>query len=290
MKEVRQSILVNICKDLNVMEARPPSQIVKIEGSATSGSLTVTSVPSPIDNPLVMGPHYEPDDIKFAWVTQLGKLTSGVCVVGINKGCSTAKKLHDNMYLRRFELHGRFGCATDTYHEEGKLIEKTTYAHVTRAHIDRILATWQAAHQKQMFISAGVDPQSQEAFELAVKGPIRPAGKSVPIIYSLKCVNFVAPDFVLEIECINEEELYLLKLVHELGLDLKSTAMCTRIRQVRFGHFTLDMALLRKHWTLEHILNGINHCKPLTEYQYIQSMSPHLQEANTGSRRPQTKI
>ena len=39
--------------------------------------------------------------------------------------------------------------------------------------------------------------QSQAAFDLAVKGPIRPADPKVPMIYTIKCIDFNPPEFTL---------------------------------------------------------------------------------------------
>ena len=44
---------------------------------------------------------------------------------------------------------------------------------------------------------AGVDVESQEAYELASQGLIRPQEKSPPLIYSIKCVAFDPPNFTL---------------------------------------------------------------------------------------------
>lgn len=43
----------------------------------------------------------------------------------------------------------------------------------------------------------GVDMQSQAAFELAVQGLIRPTETKVPMIYSIKCIYFRPPEFIL---------------------------------------------------------------------------------------------
>lgn len=75
--------------------------------------------------------------------------------------------------------------------------------------------------------------------------------------------SFVNLCLLVEIQCINENEYYLMKLINDIGLTLKSNAVCTKIRQIKFGHFDLQHALLRKHWTLENILNNITVCKEI---------------------------
>lgn len=42
-----------------------------------------------------------------------------------------------------------------------------------------------------------MDIRSQDAFELAIKGITRPANKSIPMLYGIKCVNFDPPDFII---------------------------------------------------------------------------------------------
>lgn len=39
--------------------------------------------------------------------------------------------------------------------------------------------------------------QSQAAYELAVQGLMRPADNNIPMIYSIKCVDFTSPEFTL---------------------------------------------------------------------------------------------
>lgn len=59
----------------------------------------------------------------------------------------------------------------------------------------------------------------------------------------------------------HETQQYLRKIVHEIGLELKSSAVCTQVRRVRDGVFTLDDALLRSQWNLKNIQNAILDCQ-----------------------------
>lgn len=56
---------------------------------------------------------------------------------------------------------------------------------------------------------------------------------------------------------INETEQYFANLIHELGLKLNSVATCSKIRCTKFGPFTLQHALLRKHFGIESVLNNM---------------------------------
>lgn len=55
------------------------------------------------------------------------------------------------------------------------------------------------------------------------------------------------------------------KLVHELGLELRTNATTVKLRRNNYGRFTSNHALLRKHWTPENITENINICKILLD-------------------------
>lgn len=74
-----------------------------------------------------------------------------ISVLGLSDGNRTVKKLHMQRPTRVFRLKGLLGQATDTYFSDGKVVEKATFWHVNRSKLDAVLASIQAAHQKQMF-------------------------------------------------------------------------------------------------------------------------------------------
>lgn len=60
----------------------------------------------------------------------------------------------------------------------------------------------------------------------------------------------------------HETQKELRRLVHEVGLELKSSAVCTQVRRTRDGCFTLAQALLRSHWDLHSIQKAIKDSAP----------------------------
>ncbi|XP_015596873.1 mitochondrial mRNA pseudouridine synthase Trub2 isoform X2 [Cephus cinctus] len=247
---MRSTIQKLLCKELNEMHVRPPTTYVCIEGE-TNKPMTVSTRPSFADNILAAGPRYQEKDIKLFCPIMPGKDTSGVVVTGIGKG---------------------------------KIVEKSTYKHVRRHMIDKICASMQSSHQRKMFEQCGVDMESQAAFELAVQGPIRPATSKVPVLYSIKCIDFESPEFTLEIVCLNEYEDYLKTLIHELGMKLHTTATCTQIQCFQYGLFNVEHALLKKHWKLEHIIHNIQECQTIldnNEYLLHQKSASLLQQTNS---------
>lgn len=285
--DVRRAVIGNLCRDLNEMDVRPPTDYVTIEGSVSNSvELTVKSSPSFADHPLVVGSRYQPQDFKMACGVNLGKYTSGVLLMRVHGGYHKMKKLCHSNQLRTYELRGEFGKASDTHTPLSKIVEKATYRHITVAKLERLLGSIQSAYQVQAFKYAGVPLNSQAAFEMAAKGTVRPADESPTLVYNIRCVELDLPYFTLEVSCIHETENYLLQLVHEIGLHLHSCAICHRVRLVRYGLFNTDLALLRKHWTLENILRNIQDCQPLVAQELLEPHSPHIIDFNEAKQIP----
>ena len=76
--------------------------------------------------------------------------------------------------------------------------------------------------------------------------------------------------YLPEIHCVNEKTAYLMGLIHELGLLMKSTAVCTKMRRIRYGNFTLENALVQPLWNSENIIESINQSRTLLTPQKVQ--------------------
>ncbi len=64
---------------------------------------------------------------------------------------------------------------------------------------------------------------------------------------------------------VNENEDYLLHVVDEIGLRLKNFATTNSISCIRYSSFTVENALLQKHWTLQNILDNMKRCSHILE-------------------------
>ncbi|GLV38022.1 uncharacterized protein CBL_07820 [Carabus blaptoides fortunei] len=257
------------CAELCELRCREPTQYVSIDGDPCT-KLQVRVQDSFADHPLVIGPRYQPSDVRCTWASFLGRQTSGVLVFGVNDGVKTAQRIHQSKPTRSYRISGQFGQATDTFFKDGRIVEKSTFRHVKRVNIDRCVAAMQATHQKQMFELCGVDIQSQAAYELATSGLIRPSNSKTPLLYGIRCVHFESPNFTIEVQCINEYEQYLRALIHEIGVQMHTTAHCTAVQCIRHSHFTLHHALLQKHWTLQHLLDNMSTCRAvLAEHEHL---------------------
>ncbi|XP_050424537.1 pseudouridylate synthase TRUB2, mitochondrial [Adelges cooleyi] len=269
----RHNLLLKLCQDLNDLEVRPPEPRVVITGDTTK-ELQVNVEPSYADNPLVVGPRYQEGDLKCIWTTHLASRISGVCVMGINNGTKMAYHINNKYPTRTYHLSGQLGIMTKNMFIDGKVVEKGRFDFIKRENVDKLMSTIQAASQKKMFELAKVDSQSQTAYNLAAEGLIRPTCNNEPLLYGIKCIKLDLPNFVVEVNIINEYENYLLSLVHEIGLKLRCSATCTAIRCIRYSAFNIEQALLKKHWTLEYVLNNLVKCN--LEYNKLRNLPAFL--------------
>lgn len=275
-KHLRDTVELQLLKGVNAGKPPAPEQRVRfllgpMEGSEEKElTLTATSVPTLTSHPLVCGPAFT--SLKVGVGHRLDAQASGVLVLGVGHGCSLLTDMYSAHLTKDYTVRGLLGKATEDFCEGGPLVEKTTFDHVTREKLDRILAMIQGSHQKALVMYSNVDLQTQEAYEMAVRGLIRPMSKSPMLITGIRCLYFAPPEFLLEVQCMHETQKQLRRLVHEIGLELKSTAVCSQVRRTRDGFFTLDDALLRTQWNLQSIQNAIQAAAPRVAVELEKSL------------------
>lgn len=283
-KNVRDTLEMTLLKELNSLHEHSSQQkmlfLPESSGGCSGVELTkvITSVPSLVDHVLVKGPAYA--YLKIGVGHKLDKMSSGVLVFGFGDGAKLLTVMDENHYTRDYTVFGTFGKATADFSDAGKVVEKTTFDHISREKFERVLAMIQGANQKSLIMHSNVDLKSEEAYDLAVQGQLRPKVKSPPLILALRCLEFSPPDFTLEIRCMHETQKYLRKVIHEIGLELRSTAVCNKVRCIRDGPFTLDCALTRAHWNLDSVRNAIKECQPKVEEILKERMDFSLKSTN----------
>ncbi|OWK59799.1 putative tRNA pseudouridine synthase 2 [Lonchura striata] len=274
---VREAVEARLLRELNAAPGAAPRQRVRFlptpaPGGGGAVELVAARVPVLADHPLGKG------TAGPAWAgTNRGPNNRFpifyVSVLGIGHGNKLLTDLYNCHLTKVYTVGGLFGKATDDFSDTGNLIEKTTFDHITREKLERILAVIQGTNQKALLMYSNIDMKTQEAYELAVKGLIRPMGKSPPIITAIRCLQFALPEFQLEIHCLHETQQYLRKMVHEIGLELKSSAVCTQVRRIRDGVFTVDDALPRTQWNLQSIQEAIRNCQLKVETELEKTLA-----------------
>jgi len=211
-------------------------------------------------HPLVLGPGYEETDFVIRSSNILTTRESGVFVLCLNKSVGMAKQLKRLKLLKTYEIDCEFGKHTRTNFSDGKVIAKATWKHLInrRSHLDTICSNIEASHRRQAWVTARVDPQSQEGFELACKGPIRPHMMSDTIIYSIRCTSWNLPNFTLKIQCVGENHEFLLETIAEIGIRLKTHAHASKLRCSQVGCFAAEDSLVTEELSLEKVLHNIS--------------------------------
>ncbi|XP_038046223.1 mitochondrial mRNA pseudouridine synthase Trub2-like isoform X3 [Patiria miniata] len=191
-----------LSRDLNKLELRPQKSLAKVVQDIVRidenpSALTEVRVPSYTEHVLVRGPLYS--DIKVAVVSGgLDAKMSGVMVLAVKLGTKDIDTYHTTLMSKTYTIKGQFGFATDNHDADGKIWQKSTFDHVTQEKFERVISNMQRSHQKVMLSNSGVDIQSQEAYELATRGLLRPFGVNIPpLILDMRCTQFKPPDFEL---------------------------------------------------------------------------------------------
>ncbi|KAH8277677.1 hypothetical protein KR018_003473 [Drosophila ironensis] len=260
VKHVRNAILSNICKGLNSLEQRNSEGPQLGTGTAADTFLhRIASNSDFLDYALSPGLGYLPSDVQCSIVSPLGDQSSGVLLFGINKGIGAACGIQRNRLVRVFHVTGRLGASTENHLVGSRVTARSQHRHVSADRISGLAASMQASHQRKMYELCGIDLQTHAAFELACKGLIRPADNREPLLYGIKLIHFERPFFTLELHTASETEEYLAALVHDMGLELRTTAHTIQLRCVRHAHFEVGDSLLRHGWHLPGIMRNLRH-------------------------------
>uniref|UniRef100_A0A8C7MMM3 TruB pseudouridine (psi) synthase family member 2 n=1 Tax=Oncorhynchus kisutch TaxID=8019 RepID=A0A8C7MMM3_ONCKI len=229
---------------------------VVAEGSSEL-TLSAASVPLLAHHPLVSGPEFQ--YIRAAVGHRLDAFSSGVLVVG------QANKALTDLY-RSHVTRGEFGM------REPHIVVTNT------SQLEKVLAMIQGSNQKALLMYSKVDMNTQEAYELAAKGKLHPDWISPPIMTGLRLLHFQPPHYTLEVQCLNETQRYLCRILHEVGLELRSTTVCKAVRRTSDGPFTVQHTLTRQHWTAPDVTQAIQQSRKArksksTQMNYTTSKS-----------------
>ncbi|XP_063709057.1 pseudouridylate synthase TRUB2, mitochondrial [Culicoides brevitarsis] len=258
---VRSKILHNLCRDLNSLHARPPSKRIDIKRTElVSNPYKIMVSNSFSDLTIATGPRYQMVDFKCVAAKNIGKISSGVLLMGIDRdGICKALHIRNNASLRTYRVTGKLGSSTENNLCNSRVVERAKFDHIYVEKLTELISSLQGSHQRKAFEQCQIDLQSQVAYDVAVGGPILPPSR-LPIIHNIKCLEFRKPYFTLEISSANETEDYLAKLIYEIGLNLQTVAHCVKITCIRHGIFTIDDSLTRENWNIEKIISNMALC------------------------------
>ena len=288
-----------LAADLNCMQRSCETDHHLLPGGGGGGGGVVTRSGSEVtlggggvlqdysSHPAVLGPGYQWDDIKVKVVNTLGDRSSGVLLVGINNsGLRDVSGVRAARMMRTYHIRAEFGRATSTGWAGGRTVkcEGWSRAAARPGMIQQMLTNISSANQARAWTVSQVGLDTQEAYEMAVKGPVRPKMPSETLVYNIQLKELTAPFFLLELHCIDSQsdgdQQHLVDLVEEIGLKCKTVCHVHSIRCAALGPWTADTTLLPKELTLQHILNNISQNRRL----YRQFIAQPGQSYNSNIR------
>ena len=208
-------------------------------------------------HPMVLGPMYEEEDMFVEHVFPLRSRIGGLVIFGINDDENRVDRIRCSQLLRTYKLKLMFGKGTKDGFADGEVVQ-VTKTQLNRARLAKALAAIESQHQKSSFQTRQIDLKSQEAYELALKGPVRPEEITEDTaVYSISLLPSKEKDVVeIDICCVNESLDFFLLLTQELGMRLRTTAVIDEIRCIRWGFFDLSDALTVPEVNLKSVIEN----------------------------------
>ena len=234
-----------------------------VSSSQTTDILSSTGITDYSSHPFVLGDPYDYHDFEVSTVNKLGDRVSGLLLLGINDP-RLVWRLRRAKLLTTLQVRGEFGRATRTGWADGKtaMCKGWQYLRTKEGLLASMLTNISAAHQARAWSVAEVGVDTQEAFELASRGPVRPKLLTETLIYNIELKEFRPPHFMLEVQCVEGEndpqQSHIVRLVEEVALKCRTVAHVSSIRCSALGPWTADSALLSKHVSLQNVLDNIS--------------------------------
>jgi len=270
LESIRRRLVASICKAGNAIDDTevPTIEMPVVEAHPVSEAPVVVGTRTQLDyslHPLMVGQIFRPEDIEVEPLQDIETSSSGVCLLGINDGCEQLERIRQLAWLNEYYMEGQMGIETVENRIMGKTIMKGTYDHVTKHQVAKLFSRIRMMYKRTAYSFMGVDPQSQEAFELARQGAPRPKIVANPLVYNVELRKFEPPYLTLNLQCIGETDEFLRGFMNEVGRGLSTLACPRRLRRTRQGPFSVEHALLDKHFQLPNLIKNVLMCNRIVD-------------------------
>nr|XP_002130921.1 mitochondrial mRNA pseudouridine synthase Trub2-like [Ciona intestinalis]XP_004226081.1 mitochondrial mRNA pseudouridine synthase Trub2-like [Ciona intestinalis] len=286
INSLHNQIISKLLTDMNNLEQRPQKQRllskVQTANSTNQSLIPQTNVPDWSDHILVTGPRYRNEDFHISFGNLLDADACGVQVIGVKKkGEKQLKRLKYMKLSSTYRAFGQFGLTSMSHSPKTRILERSTWDHLSSDKINRVLMAMQGAHRNAMLRDSGLELSSHKAYELASKGLLRPMEGNEPVIVDLKLSSLNLPHFSLEVTCLNDTCGFIRKLVHEVAAELRSSAICTKLQRQRVSVFSHDNkhTLLSHQMNVNNFINSIHHYKEAFDSQ-LANKKKYLRKEN----------
>ncbi|KAI6209206.1 putative tRNA pseudouridine synthase 2 [Aphelenchoides besseyi] len=268
---LKKNLMKRLSTAGNSLEHPRPPLIEKpiVKPHKKTGALMVVGMRKQVDyslHPLVYGMTFRPEDILLDELEPTEVTTSGVCLFAVNEGCERLEAVRELAWANEYILTGVLGEKSDKNLLRSKVVMKAKYDHVNKILFEKKLSKLRHQYRRLSYELANVDIQSEEAFELASEGKIRPKVLGSPVLYDIQLLNFHPPWFQLKVISVCENDEYLRLLVNQIAVEMKTLARPTRIQRLRIGPFQRPHALLDKYFQLPNVIKNIKMCNRIIDH------------------------
>ncbi|RPB09245.1 pseudouridine synthase, partial [Morchella conica CCBAS932] len=132
-----------------------------------------------------------PPDVKMGHGGTLDPMATGVLVLGVNGG--TKHLQHALDCQKSYECVALFGCSTDTYDAEGKIMRRAPYKHINKEAVEGALKTFCGDIMQKPPIYSALHQNGMRLYEYARKGiPLPMEIKARPVVaHSIELLDFI---------------------------------------------------------------------------------------------------
>ncbi|KAA0184751.1 putative tRNA pseudouridine synthase [Fasciolopsis buskii] len=150
-----------LSEDFNSLPGEPPSTRILLRPSeGNPRKMILSTVPDIVDSNLVIGKTFYPGDFMIYPIESLDDMVSGV-QDGV---LQMATNFEQTSWLKTYHLTGMLGRASTDGTSLGATLLRSSWRHVTRQKLERVLAGLQAQCRSSILLQAGLRPNSQTAY------------------------------------------------------------------------------------------------------------------------------
>lgn len=142
---------------------------------------------------------------------------------------------------KRYVADIRFGAATDTQDESGRILRTGSWLHVTREAVETALPRFVGKRFQTPPMYSALKHKGTPLYQLARRGEKIDRNPREVVTHEIRLIDYQAPVARVEVYC--SRGLYLRVLAEEVGEALDVPAYLASLVRTRIGHFTLEEAL-----------------------------------------------
>ncbi len=176
---------------------------------------------------------------KIGHTGTLDPMATGVLVLGIGQGTKLIEYLVG--CKKEYEAELTFGCTSNTYDADGEVVENKNTQPFEKSELEKLLPEFTGELSQRPPAFSAIKVNGKAAYHRARAGETLDLPPRRVQIFGLKLNKFSWPKAELSIHC--GSGTYIRSLAHDLGEQLGTGALLSRLTRTRVGNFSLNQAI-----------------------------------------------